>query len=55
MHGCCVWGIDLRPIMGNPDPDAVVTFHVVVRPAKAGRGSGVHHLEASIPRKYSGH
>eukprot|EP00884_Botryococcus_braunii_P015405 jgi/Botrbrau1/2548/Bobra.0079s0035.1 len=31
---------DLRPVMGNPEPDTIVTFHVVVRPAKAGRGSG---------------
>jgi hypothetical protein len=37
-----MWCTDLRPNMGNPEPDTLVTFHVVVRPAKAGRGSGVY-------------
>jgi hypothetical protein len=37
----CIVLADLRAAMGNPEPDTVVTFHVVVRPAKVGKGSGM--------------
>ena len=40
---------DLRPAMGEVKPDTVVTMHVIVRPAPAGKPqSELHPLHASM-------